>query len=190
MPPTFPTAEHLALVDALAQRDEALFFKRLAESSVDPLQRFAWNNPEEEADAGDTHPITEHDTLLFHAAKHGCGQVATYLLEQGEDPNHLGASRLTAMAAFLMSAPASETEAKGWLPALVTLLAHGAEMDRSWVIGTEGPYTARNIARRLTERGGATWPQFVLEQWWPQEGKARHLNNRLPPAAPVATRRF
>ena len=190
--PALP-AEHHALVAALAQRDEALFFKRLAAGDLDPLQRFAWNDPDatgEDPQGPPTHPITEHDTLLFHAAKHGCSEVAKHLLGLGEDPNHLGSSRMTALSAFLMSAPSSQSEARTWIPTLVALLAHGADMDRSWVVGTDGPYTARNIARRLAERGGATWPLFVLEEWWPKEGKARHLSNRLPPAAPTVTPRF
>lgn len=187
-----PTDDYAALVLALSQRDEALFFNLLEASKFDPLERFAWSEPEdtEQDSLEETHPLTECDTLLFHAAKHGCGLAATHLLKLGEDPNHIGNSRMTALSAFLMSAPASETEARTWIPTLVTLLAHGADMDRSWVVGTDGPYTARNIARRLNERGGASWPLFVLEQWWTQEGKARHLSNRLPPAAASSTPRL
>lgn len=171
-------AQRQRLLEALTSGDERLFLSLLASGETDPLVRVSWSDPDPPQHDVDVHPVTEQDTLLFHAANAGWFKSTARLLELGEDPNHLGSSRMTALSACLMSAPMEEQKASAFMSTAVALLAHGADIDRSWVVGTEGPYTPRRIAHRRAERADSSWALVLLEQWWPQEGKARYLDQR------------
>ena len=183
-------AQRQRLLEALTGGNEGLFLSLLAFGETNPLVRVPWVDPDPPQHDVNVHPDTEQDTLLFHAAKAGWFKSTARLLDLGEDPNHLGSSRMTALSACLMAAPVEEEKALAYMSTAVALLAHGADIDRSWEVGTEGPYTPRRIAHRRAERAHSSWAQVLLEQWWPQEGKARYLDQRWALAASKPTSRL
>lgn len=181
------------LVDALKEQDEDQFFALAQAMNADLLARIPHpldpddRDPDDDASAWWDRGTVDEDTLLCEAARYGCPRVVAHLLALGEDPNHLGNSRVTALAAYVFQSFADQKEAEATAGIMVQLLHAGADPDLGWddAAGqamTGGISSARSLARRKADRLNSTWALWVLEEWWPAVLRQRALDDQLPPS--------
>lgn len=176
------------MLKALTERDEPGFWWLVEQGQVNLLERRPWVPNEDAEHYEGVHPVTEESHWLFHAAHWANLGVVRVLIQQGEDPNHLGHIKQTALAALVgnmatLRKTHGEQAILEGLACMEALIKAGADPKRSWAVGDEGAYSAYNQAARGAPHDAA-WQAAhnLLEGFGRSHARAQALETSLPDA--------